>query len=308
MNQSLAQNIIEPGSEAWHADRLKGIGGSDAPAAVGECRWKTPLQLYLEKVGETEPEDESWEMLRGKCMEPALRQHFANTTKLEVRLPLTAIVHPKYDFMRYNPDGMCDGKVLAEFKTAAYGKGWGDEHTDEIPKEYIIQVQHGLACLGYEVAKCSVSIAGNKPRYYEVPANKELQEMIIEQEAEFWQRVIDRNAPEPTTNKDANRFHRAVNGDYIMADEAILLAVAGLRGVKAEIKAHDELKESLEVQIKNFMGANETLVDADGVQLITWKQQKGAKRIDAEALRDNYPDVAAAVTRQGDPLRRLLVK
>lgn len=310
MKQSAAEEMamVEIGSETWHAERRRGIGGSDAAAALGESRFKTALQLYLEKRGETEPEDETWDMQRGKAMEPLLRQHFADKTRLEVRLPTAAIVHPKYEWMRYNPDGLCDGKILAEFKTAIYAKGWGEQETDEIPKEYILQVQHGLACLGYEVAKCSVSIAYGKPKYYEVPANKELQQMIIDQEADFWQRVIQGNAPEPVTNEDCSLLHRTVNGKYIIVISEIADAVRALKDLKAELKEHEILKETLEVQIKHYMGENETLVDENGVPLVTWKQQNGARRIDAEALRDNYPDIAAAVTKVGEPFRRLLVK
>ena len=132
--------------------------------------------------------------------------------------------------------------------------------------------------------------------------------MLIEQESEFWQRVIDRNPPAPTTNKDANQFHRKVNGKYVVADHSIVQYVLALKEARFNIKTFEDIKEGIEVEIKNFMGENETLVDADGIPLVTWKQKKGSKRIDSEALRDNYPEIAAAVTLIGDPIRQLLVK
>ena len=299
---------FEAGSEQWHAERRLGIGGSDMAAVLGLSKWKTPYQIYLEKIGEAEDQEENWAMAQGKCMEPLLRQHFANTTGLEVRLPTSAIVHPKYSFIRYNPDGLSDPKILAEFKTARFSTEWGESNTDQIPQEYIIQVQTGLACLDFEVAKCSVSIGGGEPKYYEVPRDKELQEMIEEGAAAFWDRVVNRTPPDPVDNEDCSRIFRKVNGKSIIADAEINDAVIDLCELRSKIKEDEEYKETLEVQIKSFMAENEILINSNGVPIITWKQQKGSRRIDGDALRTNYPDIAAAVTNIGDPTRRFLVK
>ena len=34
-------------------DKTKGIGGSDVAAIRGVSPWRTPLQIYLEKIGES---------------------------------------------------------------------------------------------------------------------------------------------------------------------------------------------------------------------------------------------------------------
>ena len=78
--------------------------------------------------------------------------------------------------------------------------------------------------------------------------------------------------------------------------------------MREQIKYFEEQKETLEVAIKSFMAENDTLTDENGVPLITWKTQKGSSRIDAKTLRDNEPQIAAAYTIIGDPLRKFLVK
>lgn len=298
---------MEQGSEQWHADRRLGIGGSDAAAALGLSKWKTPYQLYLEKIGESEPEDESWEMLRGKAMEPALRQHYANEKGHEVITYKTAIVSPKYPWMRYNPDGLTNDR-LVEFKTAAYGHGWGVEDTDEIPQEYLLQVQHGMIVADRPITDVTVSIAGNKPKSFVVEADKELQEIIIEREAQFWENVKTLTPPDAISNDDVSRMYRAVNGKSIEITPEISERLTALRDIRTSIKSCEEEKERIEVYIKNFMGENEVLVSDTHVPLVTWKQQKGSRRIDADALRTNFPDIAAQVTTIGDPIRRFLVK
>jgi len=295
-------------NEQWHAERRLGLGGSDAAAALGLSKWKTPYQLYLEKIGQTEPQDETWDMARGSAMEPLLRQHFADRFGVEVYTTPSAVVSEKHPFMRYNPDGVTSDGVLAEFKTARYVEGWGQAGTDEVPQDYLIQCQHGLIVLGLEVVRPSVSIGFAEPVYYEVPADKELQQMIIEREHDFWQRVIDRNAPDPTTYDDVALMYRKVNGASIIATLEIQEAFLELQTIRRLMKDYEVDKERFEVTIKNFMGENEVLLGDYGQPLATWKQQAGAKRVDADALRKAYPDVAAAVTKQGEPMRRFLLK
>lgn len=299
---------IEQGSVEWHAERRLGIGGSDAAAALGVSKWKTPHQLWLEKIGEAAPEDETWEMMRGKALEPALRQHYANTTQRVVELPYKAMVHPKYAFMRYNPDGLSQDGRLVEFKTAGYGKEWGEEQSDQIPHDYLIQVQHGMIVTGRSVCDVTVSVAANAPKYFVVEADRELQEMIIEREHEFWFKVENGIAPDPINNDDVAKIYSRVNGQSITATTEILEAMAGLKNIRNDIKLAEAEKERLEVIIKAFLGENETLLDDFGNTLATWKQQKGARRIDSDVLRANYPDIAASVTTIGDPIRRFLVK
>jgi len=298
---------LQAGSKEWHDDRMLGIGGSDCAAALGLSKFKTPYQLYQEKIGEAEPQDETWEMARGKALEPLLRQHYANTTGREVIVPHSAIVSEQYPFMRYNPDGLTEDR-LQEFKTAAYGSGWGESGTDEIPQEYLLQVQHGMIVTRRAVADCSASIAGNAPKYFVIEADRELQEMIIEKEHDFWQMVTHRRAPEPTTNDDVAKMYSRVNGQSVEISDEIRGALNTLRIVRVKIKDFENEKESLEVEIKNFMGEAETLIDAGHTVLATWRQQAGAKRIDSDLLKKEQPAIANQYTKQGDPLRRFSLK
>src|SRR5262245_21676530 len=50
------------------------IGASDISAILGISPWKTPLQLYLEKTGQAEPEKEKPVLRRGQRWEPIALQ------------------------------------------------------------------------------------------------------------------------------------------------------------------------------------------------------------------------------------------
>ena len=299
----------------WHIDRQKGIGGSDAAAALGLSHWTTPLELYEQKI-QTITEDmvqaATWEQMQGNAMEPVLLQQYATEMQIEVLQPKDAMVHPKHQFMRYNPDGIVekDGvRILLELKTARWSRDWDTVGSDGIPMAYLAQVQHGMAVAGIDLAHVYVSIGGARPILYAVEADKEAQQQIIDGEAVFWQHVENRVPPAPVTYEDAaNLYKFSQMGTTIVADDATLAAMQQLKAIRAQQKELNSQEELLAVQVQGFIKDNEALVDAEGKVLATWKGQAGAKRVNSALLREKFPDIAEQVTTQGEPTRRFLIK
>jgi putative phage-type endonuclease len=192
-------------------DRRRGIGGSDAPAILGVSKWRTPLDIYLEKRGEGEPQPESPAMRWGTALEPVVRQAYADLTGETVRVP-GLLVHPERLWMLAHVDGLTESGRLVEIKTARMADGWGEPGTDEIPDAYLIQVQHYLSVTAISVADVAVLIGGSDFRVYEVPADADLQGVIVAAEVDFWDRVQTGRPPDPVSLADAKpgdrRSHR----------------------------------------------------------------------------------------------------
>ncbi|MBR1859918.1 MAG: YqaJ viral recombinase family protein, partial [Selenomonadaceae bacterium] len=53
----IAKNIDTMPRKDWLALRSRGIGGSDCAAACGLSRWKSPLQLFVEKTSKVKMEE-----------------------------------------------------------------------------------------------------------------------------------------------------------------------------------------------------------------------------------------------------------
>jgi putative phage-type endonuclease len=179
------------------AARMTGLGGSDSAAALGLSRYKSAVDLFLEKRGEIAPVVESAPMRWGQLLEPAIRQEYAERTGRVVRLPTETLRHERLPFILAHPDGITDCRRLYEGKTARFADGWGEEGSDEIPNEYLLQVQHNMLVVGVFVADVAVLIGGSDFRLYEVPADPELQELIVAGESDFWQRVEQNRQPAP---------------------------------------------------------------------------------------------------------------
>lgn len=287
--------------------RRTGIGGSDVAPILGLSPWATPLDIYLEKRGEAPPKEETEEMLWGNLHEPHIRSEYARRTGREVAIP-EMLVHPKHPFAIANLDGLTRcGRVL-EIKTAKRPDGWGEDGSDEIPEAYALQVQHYLMVSGREVADVAALIAGSDFRLYEVEADRELHEMLLEAESAFWQRVVDGVPPEPRTYEEAAALFARAPKAAVEADDEVFGAWTSLVDVRAQIKTLVERESALKAAVACAMGdVADTLTHAGRV-IATWKTGKAPERFDAAAFRAAHPDLAAEFTRAGKPSRPLLIK
>jgi len=291
-------------------ERRKGIGGSDIAAILGLSPWKTAYQVYQEKRKEVDDwkgnEATDW----GKRLEPVLRQWYSDTTGRVVRMPEKIICHGKYPYMLASLDGFTDDKRIVEIKTARHGKGWGQPGTNEIPDYYALQCQHYMVVTGYEVTDVPVTIGGGSPELYEVPADRDVQEMIVEAAAEFWRRVENGDPPEPTSYADVvSRYGASRGAGAVYADEADIANVASLRDVRqriAELEAfEDDLKAGL---IKKIGDSHDVMVDADGRALVTYRIGKPVSRFDSKAFEKDHPELYKSYLKTSEAQRRFLLK
>jgi len=294
----------------WLEERRKLIGGSDVAAIMGMNPWKTAYRVYQEKRKEVEDwqgnEATDW----GKRLEPALRQWYSDVSGRPVRLPDKIIVSGKYPFMGASLDGYTDDGRIVEIKTARNGRGWGNPGTNEIPDCYVLQVQHYMIVTGFEVTDIPVSIAGGPPELYEVPADRELQEMIIEVCANFWRRVQEGNPPDPVTYADAvARYGKSNAEGSVIASEGALAGVAELKHLIAQRKELEAVEEDVKGRIIRFLGDTaDTLVDSAGNTLVTYKLANGRKSFDAKAFEKDHPNLYLKYIKTSEPQRRFLVK
>ncbi len=299
--------------DEWLEHRKTGIGGSDVAAILGLSKWRTPLQVFREKRGESPSQPDNNAMRWGRYLEPVVRQAYADETGREVRVPTGMLRHPEHGFMVANIDGVAGGEVeplrLFEAKTARSADGWGEPGSDEVPQVYLLQVQHYLAVSGIAIADVAVLIGGSDFRLYEVPADRELQEMLIEAEADFWSRVQRGVPPEPVSYADMQaRYGSASRAASVVASVDVERAIARLRTIKVEREALDVAEEDARAIVMAALGEHDTLVDPAGKTLCTWRAAAPSKRLDTTALKAAMPDIYERFAKSGEASRRFLLK
>lgn len=138
---------LQQDTQEWLDFRRNKIGASDAPIIMEKSPWKTPYQLWKDKLQPPEYRS-SPAMERGKALEPIARLCFNMDTCLMVEPE----VHVSIDkpWMMASFDGVTrDGKTFVEIKCPG-----GQDHLlamdGIIPEKYIPQLQHQFAVLGCE--------------------------------------------------------------------------------------------------------------------------------------------------------------
>lgn len=289
------------------AERRQGIGASDAPAVLGLSPWRTPLEVFLEKTGRAGPQEESLPMRVGRALEPVVLQAFAEETGLSVTRQQERIIDPALPWRWATVDAIADG-ALVEAKTAGDRGEWGEPGTDQIPRHYIVQVQHALACTGFKLAYVPVLLSGRDFRVYEVRRDEAIISAITEREVEFWSR-IERDDPPPLSSADDVRLRWPVdNGASVLATPEDLEDVAALRTLKDVVRGHESELKTLETKLKTRLGEAAQLIDDDGRVLVTWRSSKPVMRFDADAFKVVHPELYSEFRKAGAPARRFLLK
>jgi putative phage-type endonuclease len=269
-----------PHSEEWHAERRKGIGGSDAPAVLGLSTWATPYRIWCEKLGAPiEPVEETEVMRWGRALEPLVLGRYCEITG-------HAVIHPEFirnsihPWLFCNPDAVTVGNRLVEVKTAnTFAEGWGEPGTDEIPEPYLVQVHHSLIATGLRIADVAVLIGGSDFRIYTVEPDPDIHAAIIERETEFWDRVQRREPPDPVDLSDAKaRWGRISTKGHVRATGRALDAWRAACEHREAIAIGKDCLDSCRLTLMEELADHgDTLVGPDGEVLATWKLNVGRK-------------------------------
>lgn len=184
----------------WLELRQRGIGGSDASTSMGLNPWKSPVQLYLEKIGELVAEPLTSEHVYwGTVLEGVVANRFAELhPELVVEEPKQMLSHPEYPFMLANLDRVVitkkGEKGILEVKTTSMRQAdkWAD---DNVPVHYVLQVQHYLAVTGYKFAYVACLIGGQQYVERYIERDEDLIAQLIENETAFWGCVTSKIPP-----------------------------------------------------------------------------------------------------------------
>jgi len=308
MIEALLHCDSEQGSALWLESRKQGIGSSDAAVVLGLSDYKTPIELWDEKLGEVEPErtiNDQWFLGRGHALEPLIRQNYSDTFNRSVLNIRGTVKHKEHGFMLASLDGYTECGRLVEFKTATSRKGWGEAGSDEVPPMYLVQVQHAMFVAGLKVCDVGVTIAGLPPVYYVVEADAEIQQSILNACEIFWDNVVTETEPDPKTIEEKLQRKPISGGKEVYANEEILQTLDILERLKEQEKELEEAKEMAQILVKNFLieSGADILMSQNQQRLATWKESKGKKGFDAKRLLEDNPTLHAEYAKVGNPYR-----
>lgn len=285
-------------------NRRQGIGGSDIAAIIGVSKFKTALEVYLSKTTE-QPEQQGEHLYWGHALENPIIDRFVQDTGANVIRQPEMRRHPQHQWAIANADALIvDGagnpQAILEIKTASAYKtqDWGSDG-DNVPIEYIAQVQWYMEIFNVDCAHIAVLIGGRDYRQYTIERDRELAADLLARGKEFWQNHVLKHIPPAAQNAaDVQKLFPQDDGDNQQADTETLIAYNELRSLKEQEKALKEQINQHEELLKIKIGQHATM-QHNGEKLFTWKTQS-SNRFDSKAFQAAHPDLYQQYTKQSE--------
>lgn len=278
--------------EEWLDFRKSGIGGSDASVVCGINRYKSPVELWMEKTGRQPHQEAGESAYWGTQLEPIVREEFTKRTGLEVKLAKCILQSEEFPFMQANLDGVCYdpnfGDCIFEAKTASAFKM--NEWENSIPDEYMLQIQHYMAVTGFKAAYIAVLIGGNTFKWRLVERDEEIISALIQLEKDFWE-CVEKDTPPPIDGSDASakfladKFAESKNSQIELPYTAAEL-IQNYESACEQLNVFTEQKQLAENRLKEMLGNNETGVV--GANIVSWKTVS-QERLDSKTLKSEHP-------------------
>lgn len=267
---------LQQNTEEWLEFRKGKLGGSDAPIIMGVSPWKTPYDLWLEKLGLGKSYTNE-AMQRGHDLEDSARALFEEENNLLV-FP-KVIVHKEYEWMIASLDGIdIGGEKIVEIKCP--GK---QDHSQalsgEVPEKYYPQLQHQIEVAGVESAYY-FSFDGQKGVTLEVYRDDSYIKNMIEKEREFYE-CLQELTPPPLGNKD---YAQRNDGLWQEVSERWRNAKEQLKELE---KSEKELRETL-IHLagdKNCIGSGVKVLKTAKRGMIDYKAIPELEGVDLENYR-----------------------
>jgi putative phage-type endonuclease len=299
--------LVLPASEyrrsrtAWLAARKAGLGASDTAAVLGVDPWKSPLEVYLDKVDPTVHDDTVSEAAEwGTAVEAVVARKVASRHKKLGKLtPSPGLcAHPDHPWLLATPDRVLvdratGAEALLEIKTTD-GRN-KDQWKDGPPTRVQVQVQQQLAVTGLDVAYVAVLFGGREmPAPIRIDRDQTVIDLILEYGHTFWfDHVIARIPPEARLGDDsalAGMYPGDDTLEALIADDTLEALITERRARKADADKATAAVDELDLRIKEALGDRTLVTSVDGAVLATWKP-KTSRRVDTRRLKADHPDL-----------------
>lgn len=297
----------EHGSLEWLVGRQRDengrtiLGGSDAPALMGDSPYKSRSDLYFDKVTTPTVGEFNPVFHRGNVLEAPLVGEASRILKVDLHTPNVMYREGRWNINSDAVDNAESPSINIECKTTTrYTIG----SANDLPIEWKWQGWAQMAVLNTPVF-FSVLDARQNLVVVELERNEYAIECLLT-EAEIFCNAIDEGDGliEYVDQLSAEQIATLVRAEPTSVDlpHQALDYVELLEHARALKKEAEDLEKKARDEIARHLMTNEIGL-IDGVQVVSWKEQAGKKSVDLAALRNEYPEIVAQFEREGTPYR-----
>ena len=260
----------------WHELRSQHIGGSDVAALFGLSPYSSRWQLWMEKAGKLSPEDISGNnaVQAGTFLESGIANWAAHRWSMDLAKVNDYYTVDDCPGMGASFDYITKTGAPVEIKWSARGYGWvyNGEEINEAPENYLLQVQHQLACTTSDHAWL-VALIDDEPRRMKIPRNDNIIDAIKHEIKLFWKSIDEGKEPEPDYKTDVAAITQLMGtlpkSNIVLNDEDVPLFV-DYKAAKEEEKnaaaRAEEAKSALLIKVRAKLELMNTSQDKASVK------------------------------------------
>ena len=318
----------------WLAQRRTGIGGSDVAAILGLSKFKSPLDVFKDKLGETPNGEQSQAAYWGTKLEDIVAKEFQERTGLKVQrvnkqLSREGWMHANIDRAVVNHAISGTVRIQGEAKQAETGRllttdailecktassyiadQWGPSQEEEIvsgkvvsdhkiPIYYETQVQWYLGVTGASVCFVAALLGGQDFRIYLVHRDNEVITALQDQCRAFWFEHVQKQVPpDPHTAEEVQKLFAKDSGEMIEASNEVATDIGELRNLVEQVKALEAEQKIVKDRICAALGERTGFLIA-GEKACTFKAQKST-RFDTTRFKKEKPETYASYLKSSE--------
>lgn len=306
--------------ELWLTLRRTGIGSSDMAAVLGMSKYRSELDVFRDKVGDTpiDSDDAGEAAYWGTVLEAPVAARWAEVHGVKVRR-IGTVAHVEHRHMLCDLDRYVIGcpdhaRCALEVKTRSAWKSdeWKDGAT---PEDVEAQVMHQLAVTGLDAIHIAGLIGGQRLESRLILPDPDYIADLFAVGDEFWTNHVAAGVPPAISSLELLEayLNRLTPSKGIVAElgEAEQREVRHLTRIILEGDRAEAAAETAKLELKALIGADATDVllpgaDEKPVPWWTWRSQNGRKSLDKAAVaRDLGVESLDAYMVPGEPHRVL---
>ncbi len=279
--------------------RTTGLGATDIAGIVGVSTYRTPIQVYQEKVGDSEPVEQTWRMRMGQILEDAIADAYSESTGRRLA-KMSTVHHKAHPFLFAHPDRRIVGEPgLVEIKATERRSSYDDGP----PPAVRVQCQWQMALTDRLFCDVAVLSGTSGIDIHTIERDQELIDALTDAAVTFWQDHIVPHVPPPVDGTDAYRryliaMHPREQVEEVVATAEQVLLLDELKAATASVRTAEQHQSLVENRIREAMGTAGRLLAPNAV--VTYHQEKprcswkGIAEVMARATRSDLATYVAA--------------
>lgn len=285
-NTALAQSF-DP------VERRTYIGASDIAGICGLDRYKTPLDIYNQKLGLTADFLGNAHTERGNRLEAIAADYYTELTGTKLRRHNEGFTHPQHDFIRGHVDRMVVGeKRIVEVKCPSVA-AFRRHQREGLPESYLIQSQvyMGLANVP-QLTFCIFCADVWDMATFDIAFDGTIYNALIAQAVEFWTENVQKQIPPSEGKADDDKIQLEKTGGTVTFrnDPAFVQAAEAVREAWQLENDAKELKELAKQKMADTVEGEFGIYEGGGIRLY-YRQTAGKRSFDKDALAKDHPTI-----------------